>query len=417
MDAPKMKHADKLLFSMLLAAANRLIITLAPFITEGRPIFPDILSWEVFREAVYSGLNRYDAGWYEKIAALGYTDAKSSAFFPLYPLLMRVSSLITGFSYKVCGQGISLVCFVIALWLVQELADDGEIMLFTQTRRGRGRWIACIIAFSPVSFYYSISYTESLFFMLTLLFMMAVARKKWFLAGAAGFFAGLTRNSGALLAVIFLLEYLRWAFPGREKGRDSPPDRAVPAHQNDGGHGISLFRPYASFFSILLIPAGSILYFSYLYIRFGSFYSALNAVDRFGRSGMAPWRTLYLGILLNIEKISATDNPYIFNYFLLELLAVLAFLFAAFYLIGRVPLSYNLFMTLSLLLPLCKPAYAGLTDYFVSFPRYTSTLLPYFIAIYGIFRRSRKAFIFYLASSIHMLVKCVSFWSNGKFIS
>ncbi|MCX7772775.1 MAG: hypothetical protein N2376_06655 [Clostridia bacterium] len=93
------------------------------------------------------------------------------------------------------------------------------------------------------------------------------------------------------------------------------------------------------------------------------------------------------------------------------------FVFAFFYLINKIPFSYNLFMLLSLVMPLCKPAYTGAVDYFVSFPRYTLTLFPIYIAIYGLVYKSRKAFIFYLAASVFLLVNSVAFWCIGRFIA
>lgn len=404
---------------MLLVSANRLIITLTAFVASGRKFIPDLLNWDIFKQAAYTSLTRYDAGWYAQIAQSGYLNGKSSAFFPLFPLLMKTLSTLSGFTLKICGQGISIICFIIALWLVQILTGEDGVLRFNENKQKAGRWIACIIAFNPVSFYYTICYTESLFLMLTLLFMIAVGRNKWFIAGVTGFFAGITRNSGVFLAIIFFLEYIRSVLP--DCG-DSRPGKCLMHYFRSFFNFIrkfklSYFQMHRSFLNIFLIPMGTIAYFSYLFYRFGSLSSALSAVDQFGRSSMAPWMTLYHGIQYNIEKISTTDKPYIFNYFLLELIAVAVFIFAVFYLIRRVPLSYNLFMTASLILPLCKPAYLGLVDYFASFPRYAVTLFPYFIAIYGIFHGSRKAFIFYLAASIYMLIRCVSFWSIGKFIA
>lgn len=415
----KGSHLNKLLFSTMLVTANRFIVTLAAFNASGRKFIPDLLNWDIFKQAAYTSLTRYDSGWYAQIAQWGYINEKSSAFFPLFPLLMRGFSTLSGLSFKICGQGISIFCFIIALWLVQILTEQSRTLRLNVNKQKAGRWIACIIAFNPVSFYFTICYTESLFLMLILLFMIAISKKKWFLAGVIGFFAGITRNSGVFLVIIFFMEYFHAVLPEycgsmlRERIK-----HYIRAFLIFIWHfRLSYFRVYRSFLNIMLIPAGTVMYFIYLFFRFGSLSSSFSAVDQFGRSSMAPWLTLYRGIQYNFEKITTTDKTYILNYFLLELIAVAVFLFAVFYLIKRVPLAYDIFMTVSLVLPLCKPAYLGLVDYFTSFPRYTITLFPYFVALYGIFHKSRKAFIFYLAASIYMLIRCVSFWSIGKFIA
>ena len=412
-------HLYKPLFSLLLVSANRVIITVTSYYALGGRSLSGLFNLDVFKQVFYTSFMRYDTGWYSQIAQSGYTTEKSSAFFPLYPLIMRVSSDVTGLSYKVCGQAIAILCFIISLWLVQVLSEKNGILHFTSNNGQAGRWIACVVACHPASFFFSIAYTESLFFMLTLFFMISVAKRKWFMAGLAGFFAALTRNTGVFLVIIFVLEYFRSILP---KWSGKKISDQIRHYYHSFIHFIKslnwgYFRLYRSFFNILLIPAGVMGYFAFLANKFGSMMGPVTSQKFFGRSSMFPVITLYNGFIHSIDKLTTTDKPYIFHYYLLELFSVLIFLFALVYLIKHVPLSYNFFMLASLILPLCKPAYTGLVDYFVSFSRYTVTLYPYFVALYGIFHNSRKAFIFYLAASLYMLIMSVSFWCNGKFIA
>jgi hypothetical protein len=320
---------------------------------------------------------------------------------------------------------VSILCFVISLWLVQVLSEQSDILRFTSNQRRTGRFIACIIAFNPFSFFYTIAYTESLFLMLTLLFMISVAERKWLCAGLWGLFAGLARNTGVLLAIIFLFEYLREVLPGSEDkrflGRCRHYIHAFWLFVR--GFNVRYFYRYRTFFSIFLIPLGAIAYFVYLYCRFGSFDGPVRSQNLFGRSSMFPVLTLLYGFhhsidkLLGVAKLGLSGQSYIFHYYFLQILSVCFFIFAAIYLINRLPLSYNLFMVISLLLPLSRPAYTGVVDYFVSFPRYTVTLFPFFAAIAGVLRGSRRALIFYLAGSIYLLIIGALFWCQGFFVA
>src|SRR5690349_5474835 len=55
---------------------------------------------------------RWDAGWYEAIAARGYTfsttEQSAAAYFPLYPLLMR-SLMALGFNVYLAGIFVTVV--------------------------------------------------------------------------------------------------------------------------------------------------------------------------------------------------------------------------------------------------------------------------------------------------------------------
>jgi hypothetical protein len=349
-------------------------------------------------------------------------DEKTTVFFPFYPILMKAVSSLTGLSYKMSGQIISTICFFVCLTLIQTISEKPGILRFKNTdTRKAGRWIACITAFNPVAFYYTIPYTESLFFMLTLIFMLFINKRRWFLAGVTGMIAGVTRNSGVLLIIIFVLEYIGSILPeNREIGFvkrckenlrsffiwikttvRSDPQKLLPR----------------SFLYVLLIPSGFISYFVYLYVISGTFGGPSNGQRFFGRVTFFPIKTIVEGISHNINRIFNSYKPYIFYYYFLELIFVLFFLFSIFYLIDKIPFSYYLFMLVSLLLPLIKPVYGNYIDYFGSFPRYTITLFPYFAALFGIVRKSGAALIFLLAALACLLILSVSYFCKGLFIA
>lgn len=61
---------------------------------------------------------RWDSVWYLQIAHAGYFSQQSSGLFPLYPLLIRIGSVIFH-SELLVGLGISLVSMAVALSLLQ----------------------------------------------------------------------------------------------------------------------------------------------------------------------------------------------------------------------------------------------------------------------------------------------------------
>jgi len=108
-----------------------------------------------------------DANWYMTIADKGYepvafenTTAHNWAFFPLYPLLLRVASRATG-ELTLTGMLISELLFFFALLLLHKTA-----LAFGLDADAAGRTIFYLAIF-PVSYFFSLPVPESLFLLLT----------------------------------------------------------------------------------------------------------------------------------------------------------------------------------------------------------------------------------------------------------
>ncbi len=142
--------------------------------------------------------NRWDVGWYARIAVEGYglepSGANASAaFFPLWPLLLRLFHSL-GIDALVAGLILANVCFFFALWNGYCLARD-ELSDRLASR------VAVLMAFSPATVWFSIGLTESLYLLLTVLFVRAAQARRWNWMMATGLLAGLTRPNGFLLAL------------------------------------------------------------------------------------------------------------------------------------------------------------------------------------------------------------------------
>ena len=148
-------------------------------------------------------VDRFDSSFYLDIAAHGYGTASAGrlAFFPLYPLLIRLLEPLTG-SWELAGFLISAAALLGALVLLHRL---------TELELGRRAADATILllAFAPLSFFFTAIYTESLFLALTVASVYAARTDRWRLACGLGALATLTRPTGILLAVALVLVRVR----------------------------------------------------------------------------------------------------------------------------------------------------------------------------------------------------------------
>ena len=156
---------------------------------------------------VLDGLVRDDSWWYTNIATRGYSmgnlktgEQGNTAFFPLYPLAVKMMAGLTG---NVFLAGI----------IVSNLAFLGTLFyLYALTRREYGQETATRAVFyfaaAPTAVFFSAMYTESLFMLMVLATFYYAGAKQWDRAVLAGILASATRNTGVLMALVVALEGL-----------------------------------------------------------------------------------------------------------------------------------------------------------------------------------------------------------------
>ncbi|MCO5214580.1 MAG: hypothetical protein M9950_00230 [Thermomicrobiales bacterium] len=157
----------------------------------------------------------WDGTWYRHIAESGYDDRLPalSAFFPLYPWLMRWGHNLTGLPVETVGWIISQLAFFGALVFI-------SLLVTTDFNINIARWTMIAIAVFPTAFFFSAIYTESLFLFLAVTTLWAARKNDWLLAVLLCFLAVLTRSAGIMLgiplAVLFAQQHgrdLRAWFP------------------------------------------------------------------------------------------------------------------------------------------------------------------------------------------------------------
>ena len=127
--------------------------------------------------------------------------SRQFAFFPLHPLLLWLLSHLTK-DVMLWGAALSNLFLFIGLVLLHKLT-----LAFGYDVPIARRTLFYTTAF-PVSYFFSVPLTESLFLMLTVASFYAAKREKWWVAGIIGAFASAARVNGIVLLPALLV--LSW---------------------------------------------------------------------------------------------------------------------------------------------------------------------------------------------------------------
>ncbi len=302
--------------------------------------------------------NQWDASWYAGIARFGYQNPVQTAFFPLYPLLIRVGTLQSGVpdagSVYLVGWLISNLAFFFALWALRVLAER-ECGPEAASRA------AVYLAVFPTALYFFAPYNESLFVLLTVTCFLALRSQRWWLAGTLGLLASLTRSSGIFLALPFAVEYLsqrQWRW------------RLVRADA----------------LAVGLIPAGQILYMAYCWARFDDPLAYAHAQIHWDRLLNWPWAGLWQQI---VGLWQAAPASFFQVHDLLDLSATLFVMGLLIWGWQRLPRSYSLYALLLLATMLLFPG-GGATRYLdplASNQRFALEVFPVFLTLGLLVRR------------------------------
>ena len=306
-----------------------------------------------------------DTNHYLFIAQNGYSsqpfdinDERSRyfAFFPLFPMLIWVLGHITSDAMLWSAALCNLFLFL-ALVLLYRLT-----MAFGYGDSVARRAVFYVAAF-PVSYFFSLPFTESLFVFLTVASFYAAKRERWWLAGVAGMFASASRLTGVLLFPSLLI--LSWQMY-----------RSLQIRRVLG---------------LVLVPVGLFSYMFYALWLSGDPLAFMHATQTWGRKPTIFFLGPLFRYLIHPHEIVAGWN---FN--LLNACCALLCFFCIYILARRREWALAFFTFTALLLPLSS----GLLQ---SLERYTMGFFPMFIGL-AIAARSdqvdqaiRFVFVFMLA--------------------
>jgi hypothetical protein len=308
---------------------------------------------------------RWDAEHYLTIAHNGYSGYEP-AFFPLYPLLIRIAGVATG-SYLTAGLIISNTASFFAMLYLYKLVEH-------QYNRHVAQRAVFYVSIFPTAIFFSAVYSESLFLCLTVASFYYVRERRWVTAGVFGFFAALTRSEGVLLAAPLFIE---WVVAAKEGGRE-------------------FFRYWFDdvvkpLIGMALVPLGLAAYMAYLWVLNGDPLRFSHVQTHWGRHFAPPWESVSYTVhkMLHATTTQTVANESLELAFTALMLIVLALG------LRRLRLSYVVYMALSVIIPMC-------TSSLMSMPRFALVLFPMF-ALFGLWGARPTFSNAYVAFSLPLL--------------
>ncbi len=347
---------------------------------------------------IVNPMRMWDGLWYRLVAIEGYEGSTAkAAFWPLYPWTIRAVHNMFGIEWETAGYLIANICFLVALILLYRLV----LLDFNPKIARTALWA---IAIFPTAFFFSAVYTESPFLMLMVGALLAARVQRWWLAGAIGALAALTRSYGMFLVLPFAV--LMWQQYGENIKR--APLRALAI-------GLPLLGP--AFFSWHLDRVQ------------GNWQQWQDVQQEWNRYDARPWDTLrwafqerspqnaelglrdgdgadwdWLGQLFdNFSWDLITSNAWrleLANSDTLELVCTLLFIALALIGFRLLPFYQTVYLLPGLLVPLFQPSSVHTL---MSMPRFGLTLFPLFIVM-AILLSERRITPFLAVLSAAMLV-------------
>jgi hypothetical protein len=239
---------------------------------KGIPINP---AW-LWNRANFDGMHYLD------IAKKGYS-LYQQAFFPLYPKLITLLAAWFNGRHLVAGWFISLLSSLISLFFFYKL-----IKLDFKDHIARKSIL--YLLFFPTAFFFSMVYTESLFFLFIIGSFYFARTKRWWLAGIFGALASATRLPGIFLFVALLVEWWRQQKSIKEKWQ--PKNLAK------------------SLLPILLVPVGLLFYMRFLSIGYGDSLMFVHVQTFFGAGRSADRIILLYQVFWRYFKMLVTVDPH-----------------------------------------------------------------------------------------------------------
>lgn len=332
------------------------------------------------------GWANMDGQHYLSIAKNGYFQYEQ-AFFPLYPLLIRGLSVVTG-DYLLSALLISHASFLLALFFLYKLVK-------MEYQESVARWTIFFLLVFPTSFFFGSVYSESLFLFLIVSSFYCAKKEKWWLAGIIGGLASATRLVGIFLFPALLWEWWKSKKIGKQPFSQSRPEQSRRV----------AIQPLAS---IAIIPLGLLSYMWYLIKTTGDPLFFFHAQPAFGAGRSGANLILLPQVIYRYLKIFLTAQ---LSYdYLIAILEFISFIFAVYLLLKsfkKISPSYQVFAWLTLITP-------TLTGSLSSMPRYLLSAFPLFIIIALENTRVKQIF---LSLSILFLVLGTMFYFRGFFVS
>ncbi|GAA1886875.1 Mannosyltransferase (PIG-V) [Williamsia serinedens] len=272
--------------------------------------------------------SHFDADYYLGIADHGYSAGPGDewAFYPLYPALVRLLGYV--------GGGGHTAHVVAGLVVANAAGLVASVLVHLVVRRDFGLGVArraCIyFAVTPLGFYLSAVYAESLFVLLAVATLLLTRQHRWIAAGAVAALASATRPPGVMLTLVIAAEVIVVVVVARRAGARVP-----------------LLRPLVG---VAIAPTGLIAFLAYGWIRTGDRLVTFHVnAHRWHRELDWPWVAVGHAVR---DTTWGDPGNYLFGPLNLTVLAVCVVALGL--MVRRFPPTYTVFTAAMIALPVCS---------------------------------------------------------------
>ncbi len=308
----------------------------------------------------------FDGVHYLGVAKDAYAAQYTQAFFPFYPILIKIFSPLTFSNLLISALLISNIAALASLIVFYKLITKtyGEKIAL---------WSILFLLAFPTSFFFGSVYTEALFFLLAIsAFYTAQIGRTWS-AAVLGVLASATRLVGVFLAPSLLFQ-----------------------------------KDLKSRFLLLLIPTGLISYMVFLKIKFDNPFYFLTSQQVFGQERLSNGIVLLPQVLFRYFKIITTTTGAPLAVAIFELFATLWALTGLALAFKKIKTEWLIFSLLVVLVP-------TLTGTFASMPRYILMAFPIYLV--PAFIKSTSIKIVLLIISLVLLAITTAFFTQGYWVA
>jgi len=343
-----------LLIPLLVFLASRLFVFAAGEV--GDIMLPtDSNHWTADPNSTFLSMwAKWDSQYYIDIASNGYAfnpeKQSNVAFFPLYPLMIRVGATLSAGNLVLAGFWVSNLALLGALILLYLLAQ----LELGEPAAGRS---VIYLAFFPTSFFLSCVYTESVFLFLTIGAIYAARRQKWVIASLLGLLASATGNIGVL---VWLLVFWEWI---RVQGF-----QLTHLFKKEMWRTIwsGARRNWLQAFVICLIPLGILAYMLFLKYNFEQPLAFIQTQANFGRENIG----LFAMLKNNIQTVFAGAMNKGRLTIVWNLIPLLGFLALVPFIWKRLGEGYAVYVFIQLLIPATSTSGSMIRYVLTSFPAF-----------------------------------------------
>jgi len=229
----------------------------------------------------FTDWDKLDANWFLYIAQHGYSNTDgTAAFFPGYPMLVRLVSYLCLGHQLLAGYLVSNAALLAALAILYRLTEQ-EYDLATARRA------VLYLALFPTAVFLFGLYSESLFLLAAVGAFYLARRGQWWWAGLVGIAATATRSMGVIVALALAVEAIHQTVEDRRSQAEDASVRRLAA---------SAVRRLGASVLPLVGIAGYLLFWQ---LRYHDWSRPITLEKTWWqRQFTLPWQTLWHGLRL-----------------------------------------------------------------------------------------------------------------------